>query len=82
MGSSFWPAETHEPVLIGLLFPFLSVPPWKIRGSGKIYAVGQELRKMFEDSELGSRNILRKLWALGCDLCTMPEHMVRQLLFI
>ena len=82
VGCSIWPAEMHEPVLIGILFPFLSVPPWQINGTAKMYAMGWELRKVFEDSELGAWSLLCKLWVLGGDLCTMQEHMVRQLLFL
>ncbi|KAI2503865.1 hypothetical protein MHU86_10590 [Fragilaria crotonensis] len=80
VGFSCWPANMHEPLLIGILFPFLSVSPWQIKGTPKMYAVGRELRGVFKESEMGARNILRKLWALGCDLSTLPEHMVRQLL--
>ena len=82
VGFLCWPADMHEPLLIGVLFPFLSVIPWQIKGSPKMYAVGRELRKMFEESEVGTRSVLRKLWTLGCDLSSMPEHMVRQLLFL
>ncbi len=82
MGFSCWPADMHEPLLIGVIFRFLSVKPWQIKGSTKMYAVGRELRRMFEESEVGSRAVLCKLWSLGCDLESMPEHMVRQLLFL
>ena len=82
VGFSCWPAEMHEPLLIGVLFPFLSVVPWQIKGAAKMYAVGRELRKMLEESEVGTRSLLCKLWSLGCDLQSMPEHMVRQLLFL
>ena len=82
VGFSCWPSSMHEPLLIGILFPFLSVQPWQIKGTAKMFAVGRELRKMLQDSEVGTRDLLRKLWTLGCDLQSMPEHMVRQLLFI
>jgi hypothetical protein len=72
----------HEPLLIGILFPFLSVQPWQIKGTAKMFAVGRELQKVLEGSEMGTRDFLRKFWSLGCDLQSMPEHMVRQLLFL
>lgn len=82
VGFSCWPSCMHEPLLIGILFPFLSVQPWQIKGTAKMFAVGRELRKVLEGSEMGTRDFLRKFWSLGCDLQSMPEHMVRQLLFL
>jgi hypothetical protein len=82
VGFSCWGIDMHEPLLIGILFPFLSVKPWQIKGSPKMFAVGRELRQVLLESEMGTRDLLCKLWALGCDLSTMPEHMVRQLLFL
>jgi hypothetical protein len=82
VGFSCWSIDMHEPLLIGILFPFLSVKPWQIKGSPKMFAVGRELRQVLVESEVGTRDLLRKLWALGWDLSTLPEHMVRKLLFI
>jgi hypothetical protein len=36
VGSRWWPDSMHEPVLIGLLFPFLSVKPWQLRGAQNV----------------------------------------------
>ena len=80
VGSSIWPLTMHEPLLIGILFPILSCKPWQVRGSPKMYAVGREVRRMFEASEVGVRNLLRKFWTLCVDLQEMPEHVVRKLL--
>ena len=80
VGFFCWPASMHEPLLIGIVFPFLSVKPWQIRGTPKMYAVGRELRRVFAESEVDARDLLRKLWALCIDLERMPEHVVRKLL--
>ena len=82
VGFSCWPSCMHEPLLIGILFPFLSVRPWQIKGTPKMFAVGRELYKMLEGPEVGTRDFLRKFWSLGCNLQSLPEHMVRQLLFL
>lgn len=82
VGFSCWPTEMHEPLLIGILFPFLRVKPWQIKGTPKMFAVGRQLRGLLQESEMESGNILRKLWSLCGDLPSMPEHMVRQLLFL
>ena len=80
VGTSCWSLSMHEPLLIGLLFPFISAKPWQIRGSNKMHAVGREVRRVFADSEVDARDFLRKLWTLCVDLQSMPEHMVLRLL--
>jgi hypothetical protein len=80
VGFSCWPAAMHEPLLIGVLFPFLSVRPWQIKGAAKMFAVGRDLRGLLKDNEVESGRLLCKLWKLGRDAQSMPEHMVRQLL--
>jgi hypothetical protein len=44
LGLSAWPFEMFEPSVVGLIFPFLSVAPWQLRGSPKMYAVGRQLQ--------------------------------------
>jgi hypothetical protein len=60
VGFSCWSIDMHEPLLIGILFPFLSVKPWQIKGSPKMFAVGRELRQVLVESEVGTRDLLRK----------------------
>ena len=50
VGTSCWSSSMHKPLLIGLLFPFISAKPWQIRGSNKMHAVGWEVRRVFADS--------------------------------
>ena len=80
LGSSAWSTEMFEPCVVGLIFPFLSVAPWQLRGSPKMYAVGRELRKVWKDEKLDARNILRKLCVLAKRLHSVPVDVVRQLL--
>ena len=47
-GPSFWPTGMHEPLLIGILFPFCSYQPWQQRGTPKMYAVGRTLHRMWQ----------------------------------
>jgi hypothetical protein len=43
LGSSAWTHNMYEPCYVGLTFPFLSVSPWQLRGTPKMYAVGRKL---------------------------------------
>jgi hypothetical protein len=81
VGSKVWPSDMHEPLLIGLLFPFLRVKPWQLRGTPKMHAVGRELRGLFADSEVDPGNFLRKFWITSLGLKHMPEKLVRKMLY-
>ena len=79
--SDIWPKNMHEPLLIGIAFPFLRVKPWQLRGSTKLLAVGRELREVPGGEEVDQRDILRKLWSECHGLRTMPENVMRKLLY-
>jgi hypothetical protein len=82
LGSSAWPSEMFEPCVVGLIFPFLSVAPWQLRGSPKMYAVGRQLHKVWKDEALDAGNILRELCVLSKRLQSVPVHVVRKLLYL
>jgi hypothetical protein len=78
---SFWPSEMHVPLLIAIVFPFLRNKPWQLRGTPKMYEMGSQLRKVFQDEEVDSRDLLRKFWRKCHRLRNMPENVVRQMLY-
>jgi hypothetical protein len=81
VGSSIWSIEMHEPLLIGILFPFIRSKPWQLRNTPKMFAVGRELRSLLQDSSLDSRDFLRKFWVSCVRLKSLPENVVRQMLY-
>ena len=81
VGSKVWPADMHEPLLIGLLFPFLRVKPWQLRGTPKMHAVGRDVRGLFADPEVDPGNFLRKFWSTSLGLQHMSEKLVRKMLY-
>jgi hypothetical protein len=82
LGSSAWPSEMFERCIVGLIFPFLSVAPWQLRGSPKVYAVGRQLHKVWKDEALDAGNIMRELCVLSKRLQSVPVHVVRKLLYL
>ena len=52
VGTDMWPKNMHEPLLIGILFPFISIKPWQLRNTNKMHAVGRQLRKVFQDKDV------------------------------
>ena len=82
IGTTVWPAEMHEPLLIGVLFPFISVHPWQIRGSPKMHAVGRQLREVFKVSEVDAGHLLCEFWKCCIKLKDMPKSLVWKMLYI
>ncbi|KAI2505417.1 hypothetical protein MHU86_9030 [Fragilaria crotonensis] len=80
-GSLHWPEHMHEPVLIGLIFPFLRHPPWQLRNTPKMHAVGRQLRALLEGEGVDARDFLRKFWSQCHRFRDMPETMVRKVLY-
>jgi hypothetical protein len=80
-GFAFWPAEMHEPLIIGVLFPFIRSAPWQLRGTPRMYAVAREVRRMCKGDQLDPGPFLCQLCADCLRLRSMPEHMVRRMLY-
>ena len=81
-GTPGWPVTMHEPLLIGLLFPFLRHLPWQLRGTPKMHAMGRDLRCLLKDTDLDPRNFLRKFWSRCIGLGKMREDVVWKLLYL
>jgi hypothetical protein len=78
---SFWPTEMFEPLTIGICFPFLSSPPWQLRGTPKLLYLGRTMPRVWEDEKLAPGDFLFQLCRLLWGLRSMPKHVVRRLLY-
>ena len=81
-GKTGWPASMHEPLIIGLLFPFLRHKPWQLRGTPKMHAMDWQLRCLFETEDLDARNLLREFWSRCLRLGNVSEAVVRRVLHL
>jgi hypothetical protein len=81
LGSSAWSHEMYEPCLVGLTFPFLSITPWQLRGTPKMYAVGRQLQDVHAKPDLDRGDILREVCHLAKRLQSVPLDVVRKLLY-
>ena len=70
-----------EPLIIGIIFPFISSAPWQLKGTPKMFAVGRTLRCMFKEENLAAGNFLRQ-FLLECKrLQSLPKDVVRRMLY-
>lgn len=59
-----WDASMHEPLVIGIYFPFSSQPPWQLRGSAPVLEMESSMSGLWKDKTRDPRFILRQLWDL------------------
>jgi hypothetical protein len=81
-GKSFWPSNMHEPILIGILFPFIRCYPWQLRSTPRMFAMAREVRNLRDGTEVDLRDLLRKFWVQCHRLGNMPPDVVRRMLFL
>jgi hypothetical protein len=82
VGSKVWSSDMHEPLLIGLLFPFSELNHGNSECTPKMHAVGRDLRGLFEDPEVDSGDLLRKFWEREFGAPASCQRMlVRKMLF-
>ena len=77
----FWPDSMHEPLIIAFLFPFIRFKPWTVKHTPKLCSVGRELQRLWKEKRLDRRHILCQLLLEGRKFPTLPEHLVRVMLF-
>lgn len=82
ISSSVWGKEFHEPLLIGIVFPFIRANPWQLRSTPKMFATGRQLSRLWEDESLDECDFLRKFCVECWRLESLPEHVVRKVLLI
>ena len=79
-GKSFWDSTMHEPLLIGIVFPFISSKPWQLRSTPKMHSMVGELRRLLKAQDMDERDLLREFWEQCHRLGSMPENVVRRVL--
>jgi hypothetical protein len=82
IGSSCWPTNMHEPVVVGIVFPFLPRPPWQLRFTPKMFAVARTMREVWKEGDVAAGHFLRKLLLEHEKLSAVPADVVPKLLYI
>jgi hypothetical protein len=80
-GPSFWPKGMFEPLTVGIVFPFISSPPWQLRGTPKMLSMVRKMRRVFEEGGLDAGNILFKFLLASRRLRSLPDDVVRRMLY-
>jgi hypothetical protein len=75
-----WAATNHEPLIVGIVFPFVPHRPWQLRNTPKFRAVARQLRSVWKKNPGDARSFLRKFRLFTRSLCTLSKGMVWNLL--
>jgi hypothetical protein len=60
----FWSLDQHEPLLLGLLLPFSSAPPWQHRQTDRLLDLARKLRALWKGPDYDERGLLRQFFSL------------------
>jgi len=80
VGTHFWGLREHEPLLVGVALPLLSVRPWRLRGVPFLERVVGELSNLPPTFTNWGWNILQQFLSVTRGLGTMPESLVWEVL--
>jgi hypothetical protein len=58
--ADYWPDDTCEPLILGLVLPFIDRNPWQLRSTPKMFAMARKMRDLFATKDVAAGNILRK----------------------
>jgi hypothetical protein len=83
VGHPAWPKEMFEPLLIGIVFPFIRHEPWQLKSTPKMYAMERKLRGLWEKgSYLEGSSVLRKFCQQCWGLDAMSPGVVSRMLYL
>jgi hypothetical protein len=71
----------YEPVVIGIVFPFLSRPRWQLRRTPKMFQVARRMREMWQVEDVAAGHFLRQLLLDYAKLSSVLSNVVRQMLY-
>ena len=59
VGQSFWKQHMHEPLIIGLCFPYLSCEPWQARNFPALIAFSKMMRSRWKEKDMETSTLLQ-----------------------
>jgi hypothetical protein len=74
-GTSFWPSDMFEPLLVSIIIPFSQHRPWCFKQAPLLVEMRRDLHEVLAAGETNGRDILRKLLKLPGLVAPMSERM-------
>jgi hypothetical protein len=80
LGSPFWPLSQFEPLVVGIIFPFLRHRPWRMRGTLLMARMARQLSSLPPSDHTWGRTLLCQLFDTTRRLSSMPPRLVWDML--
>ena len=80
-GHIHWGKCMYEPLMIGIVLPFIRSSPWQLRGTPKVLALGRTMRRVLKEEELDGGSVLFKFLLEFERFRSLPEDVVRKMLY-
>jgi hypothetical protein len=75
-----WDISQHEPLVVGIVFPFIRHRPWQLRNVPKFLGVARKLCTLWKEDATAARHFLCQLFKSTRTLDTLPKSLVWDLL--
>ena len=73
-------ASQHEPLILAVLFPFLSHRPWQLKRTPAFLGMAGVLRRVWKSDNISPWVVLRQLFIQQRKLGSLSESVVRKML--
>ena len=80
-GHAHWSKCMYEPLMIGIVLPFIRSSPWQIRGTPKVLALGRTMRRVLKEENMDGGSVLFKFLLDFERIRSVPEDVVRKVLY-
>ena len=80
VGHPAWPTDMHEPLTMGIVFPFFRYKPWRLRRSPILLDLEKQLRTVWKTKPCSEGSLLRKLWSIPGKLAGLSQKLVWKML--
>ena len=80
VGQKYWGALCHEPLMIGICFPFSSKPPWQLRNMPVFLKLSRMMRAKWKERDPCAGNVLRQTLLQVSRLDQRSDGEVKKLL--
>ena len=79
-GHPAWPVSMHEPLTIGIVFPFIRYRPWRLCRAPILLDLERKLREVWKTNASSEGPLLFELWSLPRQLGGLSQKLVWKLL--
>ena len=71
----------HEPLLIGISYPYLSFSPWQLCRTPRLLELAEQLHAVWKTYGKSERHLLWELRHFQERVANLPEKLAREMLF-